>query len=231
MAKDKGVILTRNVVFPTARFLTEAQQEAYEQSIQRYSGRTRKVLDIPRKGSNLFKVLYLDQMLPEGERIATPADWQDIRDKKDYLVGLHLDAPEVVLRSAGDSYKPNDFVAKDLAKKIHEGTFKNPIVITGLKLRQDSNSSYGFVFELTDKSEKIEAPEFAHSNNGREISRLDERGFPIFDDNQDMAFYTRDNGLSRLYLSGLLSVDSSDGNLEISEADCRVVVVSAEGRA
>jgi len=227
MEEDKGVTLTPKNV-PTARFLTEEQQGAYEQSIQKYSGRAREVLDIPRKGSNLFKVLYLDQMLPEGKRVATPADWQDIRDENpDYLAGVYLDASRVVLRSAGDSYKPNDFVAKDLAKKIHKRTFKNPIVITGLKLKKDSNSSYGFVFELTDKSEKIEAPELAHFNHGRKFIRLDERGFPIFDDEGDRTLYTRNNGLAGLYLDRDSVMVSNYGNLANSDALGRVVVVSA----
>ena len=227
--EDKGVILVpRNLVLPTARFLTEAEQEAYQDAINQYSSRAREVLDIPRKGSNIFKVCLLNQtVLPEGIRTATLSDLgQIVETDKDYLRGVYVDAPAVVLRSAGDYYQPNDFLAKDLAKQIKRKTFPNPVIVTGLKVEKSKDSAYGLRFRKTNQTEVVDASELHNLNDGRRFTKTDERGLPIFDENGSRVLYTRNNGLSRLYLSWGSGLHSCGRGLAGSDSGGRVVVVS-----
>jgi hypothetical protein len=52
---------------------------------------------------------------------------------------------------------------------------------------------------------------------------------PVFDDNGTKTIYTREKGLSRLYLNRNLGLDSYDDDLADSNDDGRVVVVNPEG--
>ena len=52
----------REAGFPEARFLTEEEQARYEEACKPYTGKARDSLAIPQAGSNLFKVLKLNEM-------------------------------------------------------------------------------------------------------------------------------------------------------------------------
>ena len=219
------VLVPRNIVFPTARFLSPEEREAYEDAISQYSGKAREFLDV--YGSNLFKILKLNEIFPNGKRIATLADLgQIVETDKDYLSGFFVDAPVVVLRSAGDSYQLNDSLAKSLAKQVRKRTFKNPVIITGLEVEASNDSAYGLKFRKTDKTKVIDAPELANENDRRRFTKTDERGMPIFDKNGNRILYTRKSGLSRVNLDSQLNFGSSSVDLAFSSLGGRVIVIN-----
>ena len=217
----------RKANFPIARFLSNEQQKIYEEACKQFhSTKAKKTLDVSQKGSNLFKVLFLNQI---GIRTATlPELGLIVENNPDFLKSFYEDSLSVVLRSNGDSYVNNDYLAKSLAKLIKKRTFKQPIVINGLKIKQDNDSAYGLGFEQADNFEFFISPELAHKNNQRKFSRLDKRGMPIFDEQGNRTLYTRESGFSRLNLGRILGWNAKWGDLAISNSDGRVVVVSGE---
>lgn len=216
----------KELAWPEAYFLTEEQQAVYEESIKKYSGKARESLNVPRAGSNLFKVLLLNQ---EGIRTAILSELEQAIDNGMQLKGFYEDIPSVVLRSNGDSYQPNDYLAKYLAKKTKKRNFKHPLVLNGLKLEENSNSAYGLVLVPGENFEYFEAPELDYENNRKRFSTLNERGMPIFDKNGNRTLYTKDDGLCRLCSDDALFLYSYYDHLEDSDAHGRVVVVSPEG--
>lgn len=214
------------VNFSVISFLSEGQQEIYEDAIKKYSGKARDCLEIPIKGSSLFKVVLLNEL---GITTATMSQLESAREKRMPLKEYYVDTPSVVLRSNGDFYEPNDYLAKYLFKEVKERnekleTLKHPLVLTGLKLKEDSNSFYGLIVEPNENFEFFEASELDHENNGRKFLRLDKRGIPIFDEKGSRILHTRENGLSRLYLAGK-DLFSEGDLLAHSEIHGRVVVV------
>ena len=219
--------LPKDIPYLIAAFLSEEQQKAYEDAVRHFKNeRARNVLNVPRNGSNLFKVLLLNQI---GIRTVTLSELdQIVQADRDFLTGTFEDAPSVALRSNGDSYEPNDYLAKYLSRLIRKRKFREPVVINGLGLKEDPHSPYGLSFNAK-RLDFFEAPELNHKNNHRRFKVLDKRGMPVFDDSGNRILYTRDSGLSRLYLGGDLYLDSNSGSLAVSYGDGRVVVVSAEG--
>ena len=218
----------KNASHLEARFLSEDGQRKYEEAVKQFRNeRAREVLRIPREGSNLFKVLLLNQI---GIRTATlPELDQIVQGNEGFLRGFYTDAPSVVLRSNGDSYEPNHYLAKCFARLIRKRKFREPVVINGLKLVEDNDSAYGLGFNRGKNFDFFEAPELSHENNGRKFITIDGRGMPVFDEKGTRTLYTRPDGLSGFCLSGGSDVDSGSGSLAVSYDSGRVVVVSAEG--
>jgi len=112
----------------------------------------------------------------------------------------------LVLRTNGDLYSPNDYNARHLYKQLdHRGikpSKESPVLILlrGLALEEDDESTYGLVHLLTDETQIIQAPELSHLNDRKRFSRVDERGIPVFDNEGTRTFYTRRNGLGRFSL-------------------------------
>jgi len=217
---------------PKIRFLSEAEQTAYEEMVmQKYSSDlARKNLLIPREGSNLFKVLELQS---QGIRIASLGELMLLSEQhRDWLSGHYADAPEVCIR--GREYS---FLARDLAKQIHKRKFKNPLVVTGLGPEESGESEYGLQFVTTDKTEVYEAPQLSSKNNERKFIECDERGLPIFVDENEISPSDRTR-LKTLYASDtellLPCVDRSGdlysywSDLADSNSDGRVVVVEGK---
>lgn len=234
----KGVKLrpkaVREADYPVLTFLNDEKiVEQYKESIQNYGKKARKVLDIftvNGKGSNPFAVAQMGKFTT----LALPSELEvAVEENPDYFRNTYQE-PALVLRTNGDSYEPNNYIAKDLFKKVKKRTGKTPtpenparISLKGLKPTEHKKSDYGLSFLLTDETEIIYAPEFSHKNNQRRFSRTDERGVPIFDENGNRTFYTRDNGLSSLFLDGCLGLDSDwDYILAGSVDGGRVAIVS-----
>jgi len=217
----------REAIWPEAYFLTEEQQAVYEDAIKQFTGKARESLDISREGSNLFKVLYLNQIgiptatLPQLEEV--------IENNKEFLIGHYEDAPSVVLRSNGDSYKPNDYLAKSLAEIIKERDFNHSLILNGLELKADENSAYGLILVPGEKFEKIEVPDFDYTNNEKIFSRVNPDYTIEWSEQGNRTFYARDNGLSRAFLNVVLGLYSDIDHLENSYVHGRVVLVSPEG--
>jgi len=218
----------KNYNFPEASFLSKEQQIAYEEACKQFSnGKARESLKIPQKGSNLFKILLLNQI---GIRTVTLLELDFIAEQNpDFLKGFYEDSPSVVLRSNRNSYSTNDYLAKSLAKLISKKNFNQPIIINGLKIKEDNNSPYGLNFEAADNFEFFKAPDFSHKNNTRRFSRINPDYTIEFDDKASRTLYTRNSGLSGLYLNRYLDLYSGSANLANSNDNGRVVVVSAKG--
>ncbi len=220
----------KNVPYLEANFLSEDQQVRYEEAVSQYDNqRARNTLSVPIKGSNLFKVLLLNQI---GIRTASLPELDQIRlEDEDFLKGIYVDTPSIVLRGEGDSYELNDRLARYLEGKAKERglDLEEPIVANGLRLRQDGNSAYGLNFLVDGETEMFEAPELRPENNYKKFTRQDERGMPIFENGGEKTFYTGSNRLSRLCLDDGPVLDSLLRYLGVSGDYGRVVVVSAGG--
>lgn len=212
----------------------------YNDSIAKYGDKARGVLsrfslgaDDSLLGSNPFMAVQLGQL--EGVKLATPAELETaVKQNPDFFRNKYEDIA-LVLRSEGDSYVNNDFLAKNIAEQIKTRlgsipTSEDParISLKGLSLKEDANSPYGLAFVIGDETELIYVPEFAHTNNGKSFAKTDERGVPIFDVNGSRTLYTRETGLSRLYRNGSLNLGSGDVGLADSSSGGRVPLVSSE---
>jgi len=189
------------------------------------------------KGSNPFAVVLTNQILKQdGLGTATQADLERIlRINALDLRGFYEDTA-LILRSEDE---PNKYLAKNLVEQVkskfiflalRKKVGKTPIVIplNGLELVNDSNSPYGLTFKLTDKSELIYVPILNGKNHGKSFSETGKYGLPEKLGEGNRILYTRDLGLSRLYLDVDLGLGSYGRSLDDSSDSGRVVVVSGE---
>ncbi len=99
--------------------------------------------------------------------------------KIDLILGL-------ILKTNGDSYKDNDYNAKNLYEQVKrrglDPSEENPVIISlrGLRLEEDNKSHYGLIHKLGDETQVFQAPELSYENDGKEYLHTDERGVPIF---------------------------------------------------
>ena len=139
----------------------------------------------------------------------------------------------LVLRTNGDSFRENDYNARNLYEQLEHRGFKpspdEPVMISlrDLILEGDENSYYGLIHKITDKSQIVQDPELSPKNNGMRFSGVDERGIPIFEHDGSRIFYARqEDGLDRFVLGRGLGLYSDwDGDLSRSGASGRVAVV------
>ena len=239
MKTTQGVqLVPKNIQVSKVSFLADEDMlKAYQERIKtKYNSKgARKSLDVFTfndgviKGSNSFANVEL-----ASEHLATPYQVLYASElNPDFFRGNYEDLG-LVLRTNGDSYQPNDHNAKHLYEQLkHRGitpTEESPVMIPlrGLKLQEDSNSSYGLVHLLTDESRDliVQAPEFSHQNHGKKFNVVDERGVPIFDEQGTRTFYARQGGLGGVFLGRGLGLGSDwDRYIASSSAGGRVAVV------
>lgn len=206
------------------RFLSEEEQDIYEDEIKRFSGRAYENLNFSINGSNSFKIIFLNQI---GIKTADLFELQEEIFKGMKLRDTFEDAPSVVLRSNGDSYSRNDYLAKLLFKEVKKRTrkdIKNSLVLSGLKLKEDSNSYYGLILEPAEDFSYIEVSHFNYKNNERKFSRVDYRGLPILNGEGYRTIYTRADGLSRLFVDGNFDLITNSSHLEGLNGFSRIIV-------
>jgi hypothetical protein len=202
----------------TARILNDSVLDAYIDSIKPYSPKARETLGKLEKAdgdltnSNPFILVHLQNsgLLPNNARLATRKDLETaISFDNTFLSGNYVDFG-YVLRTEGDSYKPNDLLAKTLARQLKDRNIKLGkgllIPFSVLSNEDNINSEYGLIFNLNEKATKEN----------------------IIDVNEFKWDYTRDTGLVRAYLDRLRYLNSSYEYLADSSDDGRAVVVSAE---
>jgi len=182
------------------------------------------------KGSNPYAVVLANQILRQvGLRTATPADIERIlRQKSLDLSGVYVDTG-LVLRSEDE---PNEYLAKDLIRQLGEQKLPVMIPLVGLDLRVDSNAPNGLAFNVREDAE-IVYDEILNSECGNfDSDDVDEKtGLPQKLKGGDRYFYTRNSGLSRLYLGGYSDLGSIYWYLADSNVYGRVVITDAEGVA
>ncbi|PIN79402.1 hypothetical protein COV16_04395, partial [Candidatus Woesearchaeota archaeon CG10_big_fil_rev_8_21_14_0_10_34_8] len=138
----------------TARVLDDSILKGYNDSVKSAynSDKAREVLSKFEKaegelaGSNSFMLVHLQNSGLVTGRIAIRQDLEKALRSGLNLSGNYVDFG-LALRTAGDSYSPNDLLAKILAGqldrrgiKLGKGKF---IPVSALRLREDSDSEYG----------------------------------------------------------------------------------------
>lgn len=227
-------------VIPVANFLEGEFGQAF---LNEYNGRVNtdyngagalKVLSYNNgivRGSNPFVVVVANKILAqEGIRTATPADLERVLNSKALsLQGTYEDSA-LVLRSTGD---PNSYLAKNLAEqaKARGAKLNSPLVIplNGLDVVYDAESPHKLAFKFTDGTQVIEAPILTKDGyfNSQDIDS--NTGLPRkISGEGNRKLWTRNSGLSRLYLNGDLGLVSYYDDLANSDEDGRVVVVRGE---
>jgi hypothetical protein len=185
-------------------------------------------------GSNPFYAVGVQSKLPFGVRVSTQSDLENaMRIGALDLSGTYEDTG-LVLRTNGD---PNSYLAGNLMKQVKErigklGKMPVMIPLYGLGVVKDKDSPHGLSFKLKDDAEINYAPILKKPNNSNFNSEdIDiKTGLPTRVGKGNRILWTRDSGLSRLYLYRDLNLDSGDINLANSSDNGRVVLVStAEG--
>jgi len=211
----------REASFPIARFISSEEEAKYKEALKQYSGKARDNLNVE---SNIWKILLLNQI---GIRTATLPELESALENGLSLSGHCEDAREVVLRTAEDSYPQNDYLAKSLTEQLKIKQFRSPLVVKGLEVVEDKKSDYGLAFKVNDKTEVIEALDFAHANDLRKFIRINPDYSVEFNDKGNRVLRTRPDGLSRACLDRDLDLYSWYMHLADSGSDGRVVVVAA----
>lgn len=180
-------------------------------------------------GSNPFAVAHVNALMrPQGIVTATQADLESFKEN---LRDCYEDSA-LVLRSAGDpDYADNDYVAKNLADQMPRAFKKSvgkvplAVTLTDVDLIQDGKSAYGLRFQLREGAGVYEAPILAKERSKFRSEDVDtETGLPTKLGSGDRILYTREKGLSRLFLDWDLGVSSVGRNLANSGDYGRVVL-------
>ncbi len=174
-------------------------------------------------GSQFFWNTNLGFYMPKNKRVVSLKDMENINDlDENFFKGFYSDAPQIVLRSDKDSYEKNQQVLENLVKHVKGDGFNYspeiPLVISNLRLVKDENPKnlYGLLLELGDATVLENDSRFAYSKNGEKIT---------FGENEKTV-YTKNNGLSRVYLGNDGDLFVYDDDLAVSDDYGRVVAVS-----
>lgn len=217
----------RNADWPKWDFLSEEQQTAYEEAIKKYPEEAFDSLNISRKGSNLWKVLLLNQ-----EGIATTLSLPQLDDLADAypndFENHYGDAPTVALRSAVSPY------SKQLLELLENPNLEHTLIIEGLGVEPAKNYPDGLKFKKTGRFNVVPAADFDHKNHGRKFWSINPNYTVNWVKNDEdpegsRTFYTREDDTSRIGVNWDLFVDSDNTYFRNSYPDGRVVVLSAEG--
>lgn len=224
------------VEVPTASILTDKEilDKFYARVKEKYNDN--KYLKIFKfedgfvAGSNSFSDSLMNELLNEqGFRITRQSDLERlIKINPNYLNGTYEDTG-LALRDEKD---PNSYLAQNLIKQLESRMkLKLPVMIplTELSIENDPNSNYGLSFKLKECADIIYAPILNKQSGKFSSEDVDEKsGLPKKLGNGDRTFYTRESGLSRLFLYRDLDLLSYVASLGGSGSDGRVVIVSGE---
>mgnify|MGYP001561558439 CR=1 FL=1 len=138
--------------------------EKYSSSLEPFNEKAKEVLskfkvingELANSSPLMLVRLQNSGALPERTRLATRKDLEkaiSIRGNEEFLRGNYVDFG-FALRTAGDSYSPNDQLAKSLAEQLkkrgialNEGVL---IPISVLRDKDDASSFYGVTLDLND---------------------------------------------------------------------------------
>jgi len=181
-------------------------------------------------GSSLPLAARVDTIVrPLGIRVATLSDLSRAEVTSKAKDRFYSDAPAIVMRSTQDSYGPNMELMPGLASHIEQtqGALRLPVLVTGFDIVSADNQ-YGWDVAPRDDFTVTEDDRLDGKHNGKKFSEVDEDGLPKFDKKGNRVWYARCMGLSRLYLSRSLYLDSDYEYLANSYEYGRVVLVSGE---
>jgi len=185
-------------------------------------------------GSTPFLAAGVDSLVrPLGIRVANLRELSR-PEVMNMIKGKHYsDIPFLVLRSMKDSYERNQPLIQRLAEEVEQanGTLKLPVMISGFDVKPwpEDKKGYGIDILRREDFKAIHDERLEGKYNRKTFSKVDELGLPLFDRKGQRTLYTRDQGLSRLYLNYVLDLGSYVEDLANSNSIGRVVLVSAEG--
>jgi len=199
-------------------------------------------------GSNPFAIVLTNMILQKsGTRTATQAELEKIAQGNTLPIkGNHYVESSLVWRSNDN---PNEYLARNIATRAQGlGIILNPgkayvLPLYALNLEKDNNSPHKLAFGLGRdgvdfRSAYFEAP-ILNSKSGSYISYTDideKTGLPtkVYDSdvpNKNRQLWTRNSGLSGLYLNRSLDVGSYNVDLAGSSESGRVVCISGAAAA
>ena len=161
----KQVVLQENPEI-TASILDDSILEGYNESIQSYNKKFRKVLrkfkkyNLELTGSSPFMLVHLANsgLLPKDTQLATRKDLETAVSKDGNFLNNQYTDFGLVLRTSEDTYESDVLPVKVLAEellsrgiKLDEGKL---IPFKILKNQEDPNSHYGAVFRLNENATK-----------------------------------------------------------------------------
>jgi len=215
MAKEVNLYKIPEIL-EKAKILDDSVLDAYNDSIQSFNPKARETLGKFRKSngdltnSNPFMLIHLQNagLLPQGARLAIQNNLEmGISNDNTFLSGNYTDFG-YVLRTDGDSYKPNDLLAKRLTTQLKNKGIKlgEGVLIPFLTLGNENNvdSEYGLIHNLNERATKE----------------------TIRDVNEFKWNYTKKDGLVRAHLCRNWGWGSVNGDLAYSDDSGRVVIVS-----
>ena len=191
-------------------------------------------------GSNFFAIVLANQILRDNNlpiRTLTSGDLGRLVESGIINLRGSYEDTALVLRTSGDSYKRNDYLARNLAEQLKHRSIsfspEKPVLIQlkDLDLEIDGNSAYGLVFKLRDEAQVIQSKKLSHQNNLNRFNKTEKNGLPIFNKKGKRIFYAcRSNGLVGLGLYDGLNLISNWDDLGYSDADGRMGLVSSEAQ-
>ena len=188
-------------------------------------------------GSNIFAVIRASQVLSSQGLNVHPALPEEITPEiLEMIKGKnYVNLSALILRSTEDSFNSrNNSNAKSLAE--HVDLSKSPALLTGLEIEhwpEDNDNGHGLKFILGSNFKATHDDRLLGRWDGYKFNTTDSTGLPEHLDktNGSRTWHTRDNGLSRLFLSRDLGLYSGGGNLPFSVGGGRVVLVGGEAGA
>ncbi len=187
-------------------------------------------------GSTPFLSARVDSLIrPLGLRVANLKDLSRTEVINMIKGKYYTDVPVLVVRSHEDSNSKNLFLIKRIIEEVEkrEGNIKFPFMIYGFDVKSwpEDKQGYGIDIIARDDFNVVSDERLSKKYNGGKFSSVDDLGLPLFERYGVRTFYSRNDGLSRVCLDGVvLSQGVDDGHLAGSYGDGgRVVVVSAEG--
>jgi hypothetical protein len=220
----------------------------YQAELARYDETARMALDVLSVkddvlvGSNPFAVVLMNRILNRGRQsVVMPQDvgkiFEDVPELfEDNKVDIGL-----VLRGEGDDYtpkiqcvgetdKPNDFLSRDLVKKVKGrfGSIKFPalLYLNDLNFAENIDSPYGLEFVLRNEARITHVPELEDKNDGRIFSDYVRGSLPFFNSHGNpIKLFTKDGGLSRMVLCGNNFLYSGLSDLALSDDDFKIMSI------
>ncbi len=174
-------------------------------------------------GSQFFFNTEAELYLPKGQRVARLADLGKIYDADNsFFNGIYTDTPELILRTDTPSWKNNTQILENLVGQARERGLEfssdNPLVLSGLELTRDYNGDnyYGILVQIGDNTVAVNDPRFAYGKDKIQVG------------NKAKTLWTKDKGLSGVYLDRGGCWGSNYDGLAYSGDYGRVVVFNAE---
>ena len=188
-------------------------------------------------GSNTFDNMIIDQIVrPFGIRTASVSDLSNVELTRMAKDNHYVDSRSLVLRSIQDGTNSrNSGLATELAKYVDMKQVEagKPALMTGFTVEPLANDKkgYGLHFVPIDgEFSVIYDDRLSNQWNQFKFDSVDANGLPLDLDKKkgSRTWYTRNDGLSRLYLNRYLDVSSDGDRLINSDADGRVALFGGE---